>query len=99
MTFTSKILLLVLVAPSIAFADTGSPTPVAPVAEFFELDQVRLLDGPFKIAQETDEAYLLKLDPDRFLAWFRKEAGLAPKGKVYGGWSPRVWRATIAAII
>ena len=33
-----------------------------------------------------DEAYLLKLEPDRLLAWYRKEAGLPQKGEVYGGW-------------
>jgi len=62
------------------------PDAVAPKAEFFGLDEVRLLDGPFKTAQDTDEAYLLKLEPDRLLAWYRKEAGLTPKGQVYGGW-------------
>jgi DUF1680 family protein len=57
-----------------------------PLAQLFDLSQVRLLDGPFKTAQETDAAYLLKLVPDRLLSWFRKESGLAPKGEVYGGW-------------
>ena len=52
----------------------------------FELNQVELLDGPFKHATELDHQYLLKLEPDRFLAWFRKEAGLPPKAAVYGGW-------------
>jgi len=52
----------------------------------FDLADVRLLDSPFKEALETDKAYLLRLDPDRFLAWFRREAGLPMKGKVYGGW-------------
>jgi len=47
------------------------------------------MDGPFKVAQETDEAYLLKLDPDRFLSWFRREAGLTPKAEVYSGWESR----------
>ena len=36
---------------------------------------------PIRIA-----TYLLKLEPDRLLAWFRKEAGLAPRAAVYGGW-------------
>ncbi len=60
---------------------------VVPVqAEPFELSDVRLLDGPFRHAMEANARYLLELEPDRFLAWFRKEAGLEPKGEVYGGW-------------
>jgi DUF1680 family protein len=81
--------LLALAIPVLAFGDPTPPPAPAPIptqAQLFDLDQVRLTDGPFKVAQETDEAYLLKLDPDRFLAWFRKEAGLTPKGQVYGGW-------------
>ena len=52
----------------------------------FDLTDVKLLDSPFKNAMELDEKYLLELEPDRLLSWFRKEAGLKPKGEVYGGW-------------
>lgn len=52
----------------------------------FELSDVRLLDGPFKEAMEHNAEWLLSLELDRFLAWFRREAGLEPKGRVYGGW-------------
>lgn len=55
-------------------------------AQMFALEDVRLLDGPFKGAMERNAAWLKSLEPDRFLAWFRKEAGLEPKGEVYGGW-------------
>ena len=55
-------------------------------AEEFRLEDVRLLDGPFKHAMMKDAEYLLRLDPDRLLSGFRKEAGLKPKGEVYGGW-------------
>ena len=55
-------------------------------AQEFPLEDVRLLDGPFKEAMMRDAAYLLRLDPDRLLSGFRKEAGLAPKAEVYGGW-------------
>jgi uncharacterized protein len=51
-----------------------------------DLPEVKLLDGPFKKAMELDAKYLLELNPDRLLSWFRKEAGLKPKGEVYGGW-------------
>ncbi|MBN2505566.1 MAG: glycoside hydrolase family 127 protein [Verrucomicrobia bacterium] len=47
---------------------------------------MRLLDGPFRQSMETDKAYLLRLDPDRLLAGFRREAGLPRKADPYGGW-------------
>ena len=52
----------------------------------FPLSQVRLLDGPFKQAQQTDLKYILALDPDRLLAPYLREAGLEPKAKSYGNW-------------
>lgn len=55
-------------------------------AQPFNLNEVKLLDGPFKKAMELNAEWLLSLEPDRFLAWFRKEAGLEPKAEVYGGW-------------
>ncbi|HKU73997.1 MAG TPA: beta-L-arabinofuranosidase domain-containing protein [Pyrinomonadaceae bacterium] len=55
-------------------------------AEEFRLDDVRLLDGPFKHAMMKDVEYLLRLDADRLLSGFRKEAGLKPKAEAYGGW-------------
>ena len=60
---------------------------VVPVqAALFPLEEVRLLPGPFQQAQDTDKAYLLKLDPNRLLAWMRQTAGLTPKAPHYGGW-------------
>ncbi|MCA1576652.1 MAG: glycoside hydrolase family 127 protein [Acidobacteria bacterium] len=58
-------------------------------AKVFELDEVRLRESPFKRAMMRDAEYLLRLEPDRLLSWFRKEAGLKPKGEVYGGWEAR----------
>lgn len=52
----------------------------------FEPGSVRLLDGPFRDAQQRNAAYLRRLDPDRLLHNFRKNAGLVPKAEVYGGW-------------
>lgn len=57
-----------------------------PKAQPFSLHDVRLKDGPFKEGQDIAVAYLLGLEPDRFLANFRKEAGLAPRAEHYGGW-------------
>jgi hypothetical protein len=52
----------------------------------FPLSAVRLLESPFKKAQETDRIYMLELDADRLLAPFLKEAGISSKGQGYGNW-------------
>ena len=51
-----------------------------------DLSSVRLLGGPLKHAQDLDGKYLLELEPDRMLAYYRELAGLEPKAKPYGGW-------------
>src|SRR5947209_17247045 len=56
------------------------------VAEPFDLRDVRITAGPFKAAADLNARYLLSLEPDRFLHYFRTEAGLAPKAPPYGGW-------------
>lgn len=61
--------------------------PKVPVKAWaFALEQVRLLDGPFKRAMELDAKYLLDLEPDRLLSRFRRFSGLEPKAPEYGGW-------------
>ncbi len=55
-------------------------------AEPFPLEDVRLLDGPFRRAMELDRAYLLSLDPERLLYSFRINAGLPTTARPYGGW-------------
>ena len=57
----------------------------AAAAPFAPAD-VRLLDGPFKAAQEADRAWLLRVDDDRMLRNFRVTAGLPADAKPYGGW-------------
>ncbi|MGY5356024.1 beta-L-arabinofuranosidase domain-containing protein [Wenyingzhuangia sp. IMCC45467] len=52
----------------------------------FPLTAVRLLDSPFKEAEQTDIHYLLAIDPDRLLAPYLREAGLQPKKESYGNW-------------
>ncbi|MEJ5995687.1 glycoside hydrolase family 127 protein [Pedobacter sp. Du54] len=52
----------------------------------FNLNEIYLLDGPFKAAQQTDLAYMLSLDADRLLAPYLKEAGLPKKAEQYGNW-------------
>ena len=58
----------------------------AVAAERFNLNDVRLTGGPFKTAQDANLRYLMALDPDRLLAPFRREAGLAPRKPSYGNW-------------
>jgi DUF1680 family protein len=53
----------------------------------FELGDVQLLEGPFKNARDLNIEVLLKYDPDRLLAPFRKEAGLKPKAEPYPNWA------------
>jgi hypothetical protein len=59
---------------------------VALKAYAFSLEDVRLLDGPFKEAMERDASYLLTLEPDRLLHRFRLYAGFDPRAPIYGGW-------------
>jgi DUF1680 family protein len=61
--------------------------PVIPLkVHSFALEDVRLLDGPFKHAMELDKEYLLALDVDRLLHNFRVNAGLPSKAVPLGGW-------------
>ena len=50
------------------------------------LKDVRLTGGPLLRAQYLTSQYLLQLEPDRMLAYYRQRAGLQPKAKPYGGW-------------
>ena len=75
-----------LSVPCAHAAATRKPSAAAPMLQDFPLTDVRLLDGPFLEAQKRDEAYLLKLEPDRMLHNFRVNADLEPKAPIYGGW-------------
>ena len=77
--------LLIVIACSQATMGQARPK-VPPKVEPFSLQQVRLLDGPFKHAMELDHKYLLSLDPDRLLHNFRVKAGLPSSAKPLGGW-------------
>ena len=64
------------------------PDKVAPKAYAFDLNQVILLEGPFKHAQEIQRQYLLETKLDPLLYPFRREAKLPnpAKGSDYLGW-------------
>lgn len=97
--FNFKILargaLLVWMLPTGEMTDLHAASPMHPEllipihAEPFDLSEVELLGGVFQNAMERNADWLLSLEPDRLLSWFRKEAGLEPKGDVYGGWESR----------
>lgn len=76
------ILLIVMNAEFTKAQKTDSPVKL----QLFSLNDVQLLDSPFKKAMELDGKYLLKLEADRLLAPFLEEAGLDPKAEHYGGW-------------
>jgi uncharacterized protein len=62
------------------------PDKVPPKAIPFALQDVRLLDGPFRDAMIRDQEYLLSLDQDRLLHNFRVTAGLPSAARPLGGW-------------
>lgn len=52
----------------------------------FPLSSVRLLESPFKAAQETDMKYILSLEADRLLVPYFREAGIESNSKSYANW-------------
>src|SRR4051794_29524206 len=86
-----------LAMPDLALLKAAGPDhdKVKPVVEIkaapFDLEDVRLLPGPFRHAMELDQKYLLALDVDRLLHTFRINAGLPSSAKPLGGWEePKV---------
>ncbi len=82
------VLLAAVAGTAVAAADLEmeARNKVALRASPFAPHEVRLLDGPFRDAQERNRRVLLALDPDRLLQQFRETAGLPTVAKVYGGW-------------
>ena len=50
------------------------------------LGNVTVTGGPLKNAQDLTARYLLSLDPDRMMAYYRERAGLKQKAEPYDGW-------------
>lgn len=57
-----------------------------PPITYFHLQDVELLNSPFKCAQNLNKQYLLEMSVDRLLAPFHREAGLPPKAESYTNW-------------
>jgi len=82
-----------LVSLRAAAPPVGPQVPAAGVrqvvkrqVEAFSMQDVRLLDGPFREAMLRDQQYLLSLDPDRLLHNFRVTAGIPSSAAPLGGW-------------
>ena len=69
---------------SVALFSCQQPTDRG--CEYFDLSSVKLLPSMFYDAQQMDKAYILKLDADRLLAPYLREAGLNPLKESYGNW-------------
>lgn len=79
---------LAIAAFIIAGVSTGQQikTAAPEIARPLPLSAVRLRGGPLKRAQDLNAQYLLRLEPDRMMAYYRARAGLKPKAEGYGGW-------------
>ncbi|PTQ97900.1 hypothetical protein C8P68_10359 [Mucilaginibacter yixingensis] len=82
MKYNSKIALCFAISAFVA----STVRAQTPQQQLFKLNQVKLLPSPFLSAEQTDMNYMSKLDPDRLLAPFLREAGLKPKAESYGNW-------------
>lgn len=88
------VVIILLVKFHVCLATQTVRLPVSPKvqpviqlnARPFALEQVRLLDGPFKNAMDQTGKYLLFLDVDRLLHNFRLNAGLPSTAQPLGGW-------------
>ena len=80
-----RLLLILCALCTPIYAQQAKPV-VVDLAQPLPLSAVRLTGGPLKHAQDLNAEYLLKLEPDRMLAYYRKRAGLEPKAEPYGGW-------------
>lgn len=92
------LLWIVISCVSMLHAQPGGESSASVVkARPFDRANVELLPGPFCDARELNLQYLLELEPDRLLHSYRKEAGLQPKGAIYGGWESKQIAGTALA--
>ena len=80
---TKKLTIIIM-----AFLACRSPISAQekPLLSYFTLQDVTLLQSPFKHAEDLNKKYLLELNADRLLAPFLREAGLTPKAQSYTNW-------------
>jgi uncharacterized protein DUF6805/beta-L-arabinofuranosidase (glycosyl hydrolase family 127) len=77
-------------AESLRAVEATSPPPSIDAARIraqpVPSSRVRVLGGPLKRARDITAKYLLELEPDRMLAYYRIRAGLPQKAEPYSGW-------------
>lgn len=82
------------ISNAVAALPEEKSSPAVSSATYFGLQNVRLLDSPFKNLQRQGKEYLLWLNPDSLLHFYRVEAGLPAATAPYAGWeSQEVWGA------
>lgn len=79
-----------IMGSALALSQNLPSTMVKPESVYFPLNEVRLLDSPFLTLQQKGKEYLLWLNPDSLLHFYRVEAGLPPKADAYAGWSRKM---------
>ena len=62
------------------------PVAIVQKEAYFPMKEVCLLDSPFQTLQQKGKEYLLWLNPDSLLHFYRIEAGLSSKAEPYAGW-------------
>ncbi len=83
---TTKSILTLLVAGTL-FAKAGAQSEIYP--QHFNLNEVTLLDSPFKHAMNVNNKLLLQYDADRLLTPFIRQAGLDSASGVYKNWTTK----------
>lgn len=92
--FSGLLLLISLVNPVVSVSQERNVVAALSFENYFSLREVRLLDSPFLDLQQKGKTYLLWLNPDSLLHFYRIESGLLPKSAPYAGWeSQDVWGA------
>ena len=88
--FRSSSLRLAATCVSLMCVARASAQKVELKAQPFDLSQVRLLDGPFKVAQDADAKYMLSLDLDLdpFYTLAAGDPTLAPLAARFRGLHP-----------
>jgi len=86
LTLTVALFCLAAAAGRQYWTKASVPDKVESKAVPFKLEDVRLLDGPYRDAMIRDQEYLLSLDQDRLLHNFRVTAGLPSSAQPLGGW-------------
>lgn len=75
-----------LLALSVNFSSFAQTIMKASTIKSIPITDVRVTAGPFYHAQQTNIAYLLKMDPERLLAPYQREAGLPFTAEGYPNW-------------